>query len=451
MGELFPNFVSIDIPRFYTAFAEWLSCLVFILILKPRITTRWKRILILIGMLLLQVTFLVLTDNVKIGFWIPCMIMAFFIMYIGLYFMCRVSFKEAAIYGMQAFVTAEFSASLHWQIVLYLDSIHFNNFFVGVLNVFIVYGGIEFIMYHVIRRHMPSDGRLDITLKNVLSSLMIAVSAFAISNVSFLSSKTLFSVQYAGDIGYIRTLVDLGGVAMLYAHFVQLTDMRARKELEAMENVLQNQYQQYKQSRESIDLIHYKYHDLKHQISVLRHEMDPEKRMEFLDQMEDEIRQYDLLNKTGNSVLDTILTGKSMYCDKHKITLTTVADGKFVGFMNVMDICSIFGNALDNAIECELKIPDKEKRLIHLSVAKQKQFLSIRCENYYEGGLKYKSGKLITTKSDKDFHGYGIKSIFYIAEKYGGAVSIDTKENWFDLKILIPIPVDFQPEEEQTT
>ena len=53
-------------------------------------------------------------------------------------------------------------------------------------------------------------------------------------------------------------------------------------------------------------------------------------------------------------------------------------------FMDVMDICSIFGNALDNAIECEMKIPEKEKRLIHVTVSRQKAFLSLRFENYCE-------------------------------------------------------------------
>ena len=61
----------------------------------------------------------------------------------------------------------------------------------------------------------------------------------------------------------IRTIVDLGGIAVLYAHLIQCGELRVRRELEAVQNVLQNQYVQYKQSRESIDLINYKYHDLK--------------------------------------------------------------------------------------------------------------------------------------------------------------------------------------------
>ena len=269
--------------------------------------------------------------------------------------------------------------------------------------------------------------------------MIMGVAVFAVSNISFITKNTPFSGQYSFEIANIRTLVDLAGIAMLYAHLVQCSQTKMRRELETIQNVLQNQYQQYKQSRESVDLINYKYHDLKHQIAVLRSEQDPDKRNAFLNQMEEEIKQYELQNKTGNHVLDTILTSKSLYCNKHGITLTSVADGSLLEFMDTMDICSIFGNALDNAIECELKIPDKEKRLIHVTVSQQKNFLMIRVENYFEGVLRQKEGSFATTKKEKQFHGYGIKSIKYTVDKYGGAVHIDAEKQWFDLKILIPL------------
>ncbi|MCD8131080.1 MAG: GHKL domain-containing protein [Lachnospiraceae bacterium] len=85
-----------------------------------------------------------------------------------------------------------------------------------------------------------------------------------------------------------------------------------------------------------------------------------------------------------------------------------------------------------------LEIKDKEKRLIHLTVTAQKGFVLIHVENYYEGELKYDGGTLLSTKGDDSFHGYGVKSIRYSAEKYGGTVSISPEKNWFDLRVLIP-------------
>ncbi|MDU5261361.1 MAG: GHKL domain-containing protein, partial [Clostridium celatum] len=96
-------------------------------------------------------------------------------------------------------------------------------------------------------------------------------------------------------------------------------------------------------------------------------------------------------------------------------------------------------DTLDNAIESVKKISDSKKRLIHLSVSKKKNFLKIRVENYYEGKITLKNGLPITTKENKRFHGYGLKSITSIIRKYKGSVIIKAHNNWFELRILIPI------------
>ena len=425
MGHLMP-----DIPRIYTALAEWIACLIFIFPLKKRFEW-WKSAFIIVGMLIVQSAFLVSTGNVLIYFWIPCMIIADFLMIAFIHLCCDVNFRDAGYFGMIAFVVAEFMASMEWQIVCSIWTRQLPGAGMQVLMLVAVYGAVAFLLWKLLQQHLPKDGKLNISLKEYFSAALIVIAVFAVSNLSFISNTGAFSDGYALEIGHVRTIVDLGGIAVLYAHLIQCGELRVRRELEAVQNVLQNQYVQYKQSRESIDLINYKYHDLKHQIAVLRSETDPEKRNEFLNHMEDEIRQYEAQNKTGNKVLDTVLTSKSLYCAKHGITFTCVADGTLLDFMDIMDICSIFGNALDNA--------DKEKRLIHVTVSQQKNFLILRFENYYEGSLKVKEGRFLTTKKEKEFHGYGIKSIRYTVNKYDGAVSIDTKENWFDLKILIPM------------
>ena len=389
--------------------------------------------------LLIQSVFLMITGNVKIYFWIPCMIIAVLLMIGFIYGCCEISLRDAGYFVMIAFVAAEFMASIEWQVVCFFWDGTVPVVAVQAVVLAAIYGCVAVILYKMLHMHLPKDGKMGISIKEYISGLVIAIAVFAVSNISFLTENTPFSGRYSFEIGNIRTLVDLGGIAILYAHLIQCCELRVRKELEAVQNVLQNQYVQYKQSRESIELINYKYHDLKHQIAVLRSEEDPKKREEFLNRMEEEIRQYEAQNKTGNKVLDTVLTTKSLYCAKHGITFTCVADGTLLDFMDVMDICSIFGNALDNAIECELKIPEKEKRLIHVTVSKQKQFLILRFENYCEETLQYQEGTPVTTKKEKEFHGYGLKSIQYTVNKYDGAVSMNLEDNWFELKVLIPI------------
>jgi hypothetical protein len=430
-----------DIPRFYTALAEWWACLIFIATLKPRVP-KYKARLICAAALILQAVFMIVTGNIMIAFWVPCMIVAFLLMLLLIYSCCRLSVMESAYYAVIAFLIAEFSASLVWQILQYfVPDLLWKYTWQELVIVLVVYKVINGMFFLLMRNRVPEDGYLELDVKSFFSALMIGVAAFAVSNLSFVTKNTPFSGSYAMEIANIRTIIDFAGITMLYAHMLHCSEQKIKRELEAVQNALQTQYKQYKQWRDSINLINIKYHDLKHQIEFLRHEKDEAKRDDYLNQMEDEIRAYELQNKTGNSVLDTVLTGKSLYCNKHGITLTTVVDGALLDFLNAMDICSIFGNALDNAIESELKIPTKDKRLIHLTVTKQKSFLFIRFENYYEGSLKYmENGSIATTKREKGFHGYGIKSIQYTVNKYDGAVDINAKNNWFDMQILIPIP-----------
>ena len=108
--------------------------------------------------------------------------------------------------------------------------------------------------------------------------------------------------------------------------------------------------------------------------------------------------------------------------------------------MYVMDICSVFGNAIDNCIESVKKIEDKQKRIIRVAVFSKNGFLMMRFENYYEEDIIFRDGLPITTKSDNHYHGYGIKSIKKTIEGYNGNLSISTDNNWFVMKILIPLP-----------
>ena len=79
-------------------------------------------------------------------------------------------------------------------------------------------------------------------------------------------------------------------------------------------------------------------------------------------------------------------------------------------------------------------------------MAAQKGFIMIRFENYFEGELDYDNELPETTKSDSQNHGFGLKSIRYSVQKYGGAVRISNNDNWFQLQILIPL-IEENPKE----
>lgn len=422
-----------EIPRTYTALVEWAACIVYIMVLPKRFT-RWKTVVIAIPFLAAQIMFLHITSDVPIRFWILCMTVAVGFMYLMIYVCCDLPVISVGYYCIRAFILAEFTASLGWQIH------YFTGFRAGLISLNITLILVCGVAYWLEHRN-TNDVYLFITGKEILSPLIIGIATFSFSNLSFISVNTPFSGRFAQDIFNTRTLMDFGGLVMLYAYHGHLRELYVKHEMKTINSVLQSQYVQYQQSRESIELINRKYHDIKHLITVLRAEGDSNKRNDYLDEMESDIMKYEAQNKTGNNVLDTVLTSKSLYCQKHGINLTCVADGHLLDFMNVMDICTIFGNALDNAIESVRKVKKIDERLIHVAVFKQKGFLMMRFENYYDGGeLIYYQGIPITTKKDKEYHGYGIKSIKYSVKRYGGVTTINTRNQWFELKILIPLP-----------
>lgn len=77
----------------------------------------------------------------------------------------------------------------------------------------------------------------------------------------------------------------------------------------------------------------------------------------------------------------------------HGITFTVVADGKLLSYLHVMDLCTIFGNTLDNAIEYELQLKNPETRMIQVKISRKKKFICILVENYYEGSWNGKGEK----------------------------------------------------------
>ena len=178
-----------------------------------------------------------------------------------------------------------------------------------------------------------------------------------------------------------------------------------------------------------------KCHDLRHQIREYgkKSAISPES----INDLEQMINIYDSNVKTGNETLDLILTEKSLLCQKKNIKLTCLADCSKIGFIVDSDLYSLFGNAVDNAIEAVMKIQNDDKRNISLIVRNVENYLSISIENYYEGEIKFgNDGLPLTTKFDTNYHGYGVKSIKYIVDKYHGTLSITAKKDIFKLYIL---------------
>ena len=430
-----------DTPGYYYAVAYWMSALLIVM----RNKKRWKSPAWWVaqgGFLVAITALMTVTANPDRIFFIPIMALCTAILFLQIYSGAEFTPVVAGYHCARAFISGEFTASLGWQIYYYsVVGLHLSrSYLTSFLLMAVVYAALFVVFWHLEAKQSYGDGEIRITGRECLSAVILSVGIYLMSNLSYIYDNTPFSSRFISEIYIIRTLVDLGGVAVLYAYHLQVKELQMKFEVDALQKMLQMQYDNYQISQESIDMVNQKYHDLKHQIAVLKSEVRSEEKTECLDRLEREIKIYEAQNKTGNEVLDAILTSKSIYCQAQGISLTCVVDGEALKFMDTIDISSLFGNALDNAIESVRQIPEgeSEKRLIHLSVAKQKGFVRIRVENYCDKEPDLKNGLPVTTKKDTRFHGYGLKSIQSTARKYGGSVTASVKNHWFELRILVP-------------
>ena len=435
-----------DIPRLYTAIAEWGACMMCCFTF-PRRDSNLRFALSSVGFLIFQCVFLVATDHVPIVFWIPCMAVAVLAMYTFIFITCDFTLWKAIYQCAIAFLIAEFTASFYWQIERYLilreyaenGAISYSPYGFGpILAAFLIYS-VVFKLFNKIGKYSRlSFIEYETSWEEMLSVVLVVLMTFVFSNISFLLPDTPFSGQVAADIMMIRSVVDFAGIAIVYAVETQIANLRAESELIRMEAILKTQYDQYRTYQDSIDMINIKYHDLKHQIQGMKAEMDPQKRSEWIEKLEREVADYRPEKETGNAVLDTIISGKTPIIRMMDVKFTCVVDGKLLEFMYVADICTLFGNALDNALEHVVQVEDPDKRIIHLTVTEQKGFVFIMMSNYCESELTFANGLPLTTKADIRNHGFGVKSIRKTAEKYDGSAMWTLKDHMLELKVLIP-------------
>ena len=418
-----------NIPRLYTALAEVLAVLLYAQPLPLRLGKKPTAALTAVWAVALCV-FLQKTGTVPLAWWVPCMLLAVVLLYGYLWGTRAVTLLEALYVCARAFILAELAASLEWQLHCWFFPRRSGADPLAVLLLVLIYGVLYGGVFWLERSRPHPAGKLVISHKAALVAFVMAGTVFAVSNLLFLGEAKADMTLY-----YIRTLVDFCGVLILTVQHDQLRESALHSELAAMDKVLHRQYEQYKRSKEGIKLINSRYHELKIQIANIRAERDQAKQDAALAQMEHGIRQYEAENKTGNPVLDTLLTAKSMECQERNINMTSVADGSLLGFLSTREICTLVGAPLDNAIESLSAEPDPEKRLLRVAIYAQSGFVMLRFENYCAAPVALGPDGL---PAQSAHGGYDLKGVRAAAQNHDGTMTVQWENEWFTVRVLLP-------------
>ena len=200
------------------------------------------------------------------------------------------------------------------------------------------------------------------------------------------------------------------------------------------------EYRNFDAYRNSVQVLRKRTHDMKHIIAALQQNQRAGNQKELLQELQNTINRYDTSLNTGNASLDTLLTHAGDRCQQQEILWTCMADGKSLEFVDPFDLYIMIGNALDNAIECLCQIPEKEKRFLSINIRKKNCLILFSIRNYCPQMPEMIQGLPVTTKKEKLEHGYGMKSIQEIVQKYNGQMQVRFENHTFILDVLLPSP-----------
>ena len=182
-------------------------------------------------------------------------------------------------------------------------------------------------------------------------------------------------------------------------------------------------------------------HDIKNNLMITQMMMDEGHIEEAKEHIKDMLGNVSSLSQkyaTGDDMLDIIVSMKADRMEELGIafTLDGVVDGGLK--MKPMDMCSIFANALDNAIEAASSC---ESPSVSLNIKRTDKFFILKITN--SAAKKVDADNLMTSsgytsKKDKDHHGFGLMNIRRAVEDYNGVLKAESSDNTFTLSILMP-------------
>lgn len=279
---------------------------------------------------------------------------------------------------------------------------------------------------HLIARSIERHGVVEIpAVPMLLMTAMVIVVGVILELV--ISELARYTIPVSRDV-ILRLVHTVASAFMLFMEYELLYRRRLERDVATIGRIRAEGARQYELSRDNIDTLNMKFHDIRHQIRQLG-DAEGEGIVDkaLLDEIAREVRVYDSTVKTGNEALDVLITEKRLACGHEGISISCIADGSALDFMNPTDLYTLVGSALDNAIGAVRLISDPEKRTLSISVRRGMGLASIHVENYY-----------VYRRHPSDAE-YNIGAIRAVVEHYAGTMSMRDEGEVFHLNVVLPM------------
>lgn len=266
--------------------------------------------------------------------------------------------------------------------------------------------------------------------KFLVVGCVFILSDIVINSIVSWYSTIHFENIYLGIVALINVLCCFIGLFYIFEMFYS---NNIKNQMKIIEEIQKKESNQYKISKETIDMINIKCHDFRHQIREFGDNQKIDN--EAINNLNKLIRIYDSTYHTENEALNVILNEKTLLCNNKNIRFTCIVDGNALNFIENEDIYSLFGNLIDNSIEAVNQLDDNEK-IISLKIKQVGNIVSISIKNGYKGKIQMENNLPLSKKEDNIHHGFGMKSIKMVCEKYNGNLRLNIENNIFIVTIL---------------
>ncbi|MBQ6216569.1 MAG: GHKL domain-containing protein [Erysipelotrichaceae bacterium] len=315
--------------------------------------------------------------------------------------------------------------------------IHFLDVFLCILIVY----GTKILIYYLVFRFVPFDYVVDVDLISFFTLIIVMMISVFIKSVqqSLGEIISLSSLHLQISIYFIILQITLIAFLIIFEHYRSKVHENLILSIQDINTkaILENTRQNF-ENEESLRSFR---HDVKNHItavSVLLENHDIDAAREYLHEIDEGLQDVNRIYNTGNHLLDGLLKQKSDLAERKDISFEVNVDFRKGDFISPYDLCTIISNILDNAIEANEKIEDKENRFIRVRGSESAGQLILGIEN--PDPKDNESELLSTTKKDHKLHGYGLKNVKKAVRKYNGELNIFRENSNFILTIIIPLP-----------
>mgnify|MGYP004630673319 FL=1 len=284
----------------------------------------------------------------------------------------------------------------------------------------------------------PHDRRMNRTMAALI--FLPAVPYLYVKSLQY-RSFMIGDVSYSGAMSALCFLVCLLAVAvsLLSNRLVAGIDRERRAEHEHM--TLERLEAQMAQHQQQIDNINKLSHDMRNHLATLAAMGGSKEAADYIAALTHRFAPVAVRKISGCPVLDVLLAQKMDECSRVGASLIPCISQEAIGALCALsgpDLCTLYGNLLDNAIEAVSALPDGEDKTVTLRTNLRGSLLVIRTENRYQGERRHAGGGFSTTKADANAHGYGLRSVRDCVHHLGGEMTLSDENRLFVVNVLLP-------------